>query len=80
MIFISPTRVRLTRSEQDYLRLAAARNGVAVPRIETPAQLLDAVLAGLSPDRQQDLLSLLANDVRPNVPRPASNNSSREVS
>ena len=77
MIFISPTRVRLTRSEKDYLRLAAARNGVAVTQIETPAQLLDAVLAGLSPDRQQDLLSYLEHDADPTVTCQASGNHPR---
>jgi hypothetical protein len=65
MIFTSRNRVRLTRSEMDHVRRAAARNGVALTRIETPTQLLSAILAGLPPDRQRDLLRFLETSAGP---------------
>lgn len=66
MIFESPTRVRLTPAELNRLRQRAARNGIAVTRVETPAQLLQATLDALPADRQADLLRFLeADTVRP---------------
>lgn len=59
MIFVSSRDVRLTLNEQDALRQAAKRNGVVLKRIRTPAELLDATLAGLSLERKQDMLEFL---------------------
>lgn len=62
MLFESRTRVRLTPAELNRLRRGAARNGVALNRVETPAQLLQATLDALSPEHQSDLLRFLESD------------------
>lgn len=65
MLFVTPARVRLTPGELNGLRRAAARNGVAVNRVETPAELLQATLDALPPERQADLLKFLETGVSP---------------
>lgn len=65
MFFVTPTRVRLTPYELNGLRRAAAQNGVAVNRVETPAELLQATLDALPPERQVDLLQFLETGVSP---------------
>lgn len=62
MLFESRTRVRLTPAELNRLRRGAARNGVSLNRVETPAQLLQATLDALSPEHQSDLLRFLESD------------------
>lgn len=59
MLFESRNRVRLTTGELNGLRRAAAHNGVAVNRVETPADLLQATLDALPAERQADLLRFL---------------------
>ena len=59
MIFESPTRVYLSRSELNDLRRRAALNGHCVNQVRTPAQLLQAVLDALPPQRQADFLAFL---------------------
>jgi hypothetical protein len=59
MIFQSRTRIRVTEAELNHLRQGAARNGVAVNRVETPAQLLQATLDALHAEHQADLLRFL---------------------
>ncbi len=58
MIFVED-QVRLTPSERDALRSAAARNGFVYNRIATRDELLQAVLDGLTPQTQADLLAYL---------------------
>lgn len=65
MLFVTPARVRLTPGELNGLRRAAARNGVAVNRVETPAELLQATLDALPPERQTDLLHFLEAGASP---------------
>ena len=65
MLFVSPTDVRLTPAELNRLRQAAARNGHVIHRIDRPADLLQATLDGLAPDRQADLLEFLETGSSP---------------
>lgn len=58
MIFC-PHGVRLTRSELNLVRQAAARNGVHINTIGTRDGLIQALLDGLPPHTQDGLLAFL---------------------
>jgi len=65
LLFVSPTHVRLTPAELNRLRQAAARNGHAINRIDSPGELLQATLDALAPERQADLLEFLEKGSSP---------------
>ncbi len=59
MIFVDE-QVRLTPTELNLVRAAAARNGVAHNRIRTRDELLQALLDGLPPHTHGGLLAFLS--------------------
>lgn len=65
MIFEKHARVRLTKSELNFLRQRNAQNGSIVNDIATVDEFLKAVIGGLSSERVVDLLEFMESASSP---------------
>lgn len=64
-IYLDNDRVRLTKTEQNDLRSAAARQGFAINKITTGSELLEAAVCGLDDDLAADMLQFLETGTSP---------------
>jgi hypothetical protein len=65
MIFLDDEMVRLTASELNELRQTNAKNGFSVNRVTSRDDLWAAILGGLNPELQNDLMEFFETGSSP---------------